>query len=78
MSQSASEKEIKKAYYRLAKDEHPDKHPNTPEEPDRNEKAQARFRDVQEAYEVLSDSGWSLSCRWLCIWSKYSTMICAE
>lgn len=48
VARSASEKEIKQAYRRLAKQYHPDTHPNDP-------KAEARFKDVNEAYEVLSD-----------------------
>lgn len=39
---------IKKAFRRLARETHPDANPNDPE-------AEARFRDIAEAYEVLSD-----------------------
>jgi curved DNA-binding protein len=45
---TATEAEIKKAFRRLAKQYHPDTHPN-----DRN--AEARFKEINEAYEVLSD-----------------------
>ena len=45
MSRSASIKEIKRAYRKLAKDLHPDK--NT-DDPNANEK----FRDLGAAYEV--------------------------
>lgn len=45
---NASEDEIKKSYRKLAKEYHPDLHPG-----DKN--AEARFKEVNEAYEVLSD-----------------------
>ncbi|MBD3329116.1 molecular chaperone DnaJ [Candidatus Dojkabacteria bacterium] len=47
VSKDASEKEIKKAYRKLAKEYHPD-HNKSPE-------AEAKFKEVGEAYEVLSD-----------------------
>lgn len=45
---NATEDEIKKAYRRLAKENHPDLHPND------KQKEQA-FKEINEAYEVLSD-----------------------
>ena len=48
LSKSASDSEIKKAYRKLAKENHPDLHPD-------DKKAEARFKEVNEAYEVLSD-----------------------
>lgn len=44
----ASEGEIKKAYRTIAKENHPDLNPD-------DKKAEARFKEASEAYEVLSD-----------------------
>ncbi|MDY3118799.1 MAG: J domain-containing protein [Peptoniphilus sp.] len=48
VDKSADQKTIKKAYRKLAKQYHPDLHPN-------DKKAQEKFKEINEAYEVLSD-----------------------
>jgi len=49
LSRTASDDEIKKAYRSLAKKYHPDMHPGDKE-------AEEKFKEVNEAYAVLSDS----------------------
>ena len=49
VEKSASDDEIKKAYRKLAKKYHPDLNPGDKE-------AEARFKEIGEAYEILSDS----------------------
>ncbi len=49
LSKSASADEIKKAFRRLARKYHPDMNPG-------DKQAEARFKEVSEAYEVLSDT----------------------
>ena len=49
VEKSASEDEIKRAYRKMAKQYHPDLHPGDKE-------AEVKFKEVNEAYEVLSDA----------------------
>ncbi|XP_030285180.1 dnaJ homolog subfamily B member 2 isoform X2 [Sparus aurata] len=51
VSKTATEDDIKKAYRKLALKWHPDKNP------DNKEEAEKKFKEVAEAYEVLSDKG---------------------
>ena len=49
VSKDATEDQLKKAYRKLAKENHPDLHPGDKE-------CEARFKEINEAYEVLSDA----------------------
>ena len=49
VEKKASENEIKRAYRNLAKKHHPDRNPG-------DKKAEEKFKEINEAYQVLSDS----------------------
>src|SRR5499426_4226844 len=48
VARNAKEDDIKKAYRKLARKYHPDLNPN-------NKQAEEKFKEIQEAYEVLGD-----------------------
>src|SRR5256885_7455394 len=49
VAETATTDEIKKAFRRLAKQHHPDRNPNNPQ-------AAERFKEINEAHDVLSDA----------------------
>src|SRR3954464_5754261 len=49
VSKDASQDEIKKAYRELARKWHPDRNPD-------DAQAEERFKEIQQAYDVLSDA----------------------
>ena len=49
LTEKASERDIKAAYRRLAKETHPDKKPNDPN-------ANENFRKLKEAYDFLKEA----------------------
>ncbi len=49
IAKDADEKEIRRAFRKLARKHHPDVNPNNPE-------AEQRFKEISEAYSVLSDT----------------------
>ena len=48
VSRNATDKEIKSAFRKLARKFHPDLHPH-------DENAESEFKEINEAYEILSD-----------------------
>lgn len=49
VSREASDEEIKKAYRKLVFEHHPDRNPNSPQ-------AEEKIREINRAYEVISDA----------------------
>src|SRR5262249_18000664 len=49
VAKTATEKEIKQAYRKLARKHHPDVNPG-------DKSAEAKFKEINEAYEVLGDA----------------------
>src|SRR5436190_13991808 len=48
VAKTASDDDIKKSYRKLAREHHPDRNPG-------DKQAEARFKEIQDAYDVLSD-----------------------
>src|SRR5262245_60858225 len=49
VGRDATDDAVKKAYRKLARDFHPDRNPG-------DKQAEARFKEIQDAYDILGDS----------------------
>ena len=49
VKRDAADEEIKRAYRKLAREFHPDRNPG-------DKQAEVRFKEIQDAYDVLSDT----------------------
>ena len=66
VSRNATDKEIKSAFRKLARQFHPDLHPH-------DDEAESEFKEINEAYEILSDVDKKKSYEeYLSYWSKNS------
>ena len=66
ISRNATDKEIKSAFRKLARQFHPDLHPHDNE-------AESKFKEINEAYEILSDENRKKSYEeYLSYWFKNS------
>ena len=66
ISRNATDKEIKSAFRKLARQFHPDLHPH-------DDEAESEFKEINEAYEILSDVDKKKSYEeYLSYWSKNS------
>ena len=66
VSSEASAQDIKKAFRRLALRYHPDRNPDTPKQ------AEEKFKEINEAYQVLSDEQKRRQYDRLISWPGYS------
>ena len=60
VAKTATADQIKKAYRRLAKENHPDLHPG-------DRQAEARFKEINEAYSVLGEESTLFSLSFFCL-----------
>jgi molecular chaperone DnaJ len=64
INRDASQKEIKRAFRRLALRYHPDRNPQD------QKQVEERFKEINEAYQVLSDKDKRQRYDWLTTWPQ--------